>query len=449
MRILSKFIILFSFTFALSAHAAAPVIVSADGVSNLTLTSTTGGSATIYGGFAGLSTACPNDSSGNLCNNCSAAANACADTPLCACNESRAFLTQKVTIHLTSDVAGQAILGKSDGSTLTSIQKNLGNDGTAVEFFWGDMCTAIMGGTCDGGALTTNPATFRIYLDKDRQTDIDSGEEFVEVSVKVINPGTTDWNFYGDVKTEGIGGFTPYPGDKKIYVEDVASNTGFPSLSYGSEVKKVRVYMSSAGKGSPIPHSILTPANLTVEEDGAELSDSVVDGLENNVRYAFRVALVDEANNVVQFFPSATTATANGCDSSPPAANCPWAATPDQVLGLLSEDFNCFIASAAYGTSIEPKLDVFRKFRFKILLQRPWGRKFVEQYYHYGPYAARYIHDKPILRGIARGFLWPLYGFSLMSLSYGLPVAVATSLILMISLLALAYFGMRSFKRRA
>src|SRR6185312_4948338 len=109
---------------------------------------------------------------------------------------------------------------------------------------------------------------------------------------------------------------------------------------------------------------------------------------------------------------------------------CKFSTVPDQVLGLLTKDFNCFIATAAYGSQMEPKIKTFRDFRYQILLQHDWGIWFVKKYYAYGPYGARFIADKPFVRALVRGVLWPLYGFSLLSLRYGLVESLLFSLIL-------------------
>ncbi len=430
------------FVFSNLALAAAPIVTGVDGVSNVTLT----GTPTIYGGFAGDATAC--GFSDKPFSNCCSAVLTCADDPLCACNENRAFDNRTITFTLQTDAAGEAIVTKTDNSIL-SIVDNDGNDGKTLQTTWGQICGALLGNASCEGALTATTATFRIYLDKDRDGVIDSGEEYVEVAVKILKPTAATYDVYGSPTSEGIGGFTPYPGDEKIYIEDPATDTNFPNLGYSSEAKKVRVFMSAAGSDSANPENSLEPEDLIIDEDGAELDDSTVDGLENGTRYFFRIALKDEAENIVQFFPSKAAADAEGCNTVPIPDGCDWAATPDQVLGLLTEDFNCFVATAAYGTSLGPTLDTFREFRFKVLLQRTWGRYFVSKYYKYGPYAARFIHDKPALRAIARAALWPAYGFSLFALRAGFWPALATSLILLSLLLALPIYGMRRLRARA
>jgi len=68
------------------------------------------------------------------------------------------------------------------------------------------------------------------------------------------------------------------------------------------------------------------------------------------------------------------------------------------------EDSTCFIATAAYGTSLEPDLDVLRDFRDSHLKGNVVGSRFVDGYYKVGPAAADFIEDRPLLRWYVRDF---------------------------------------------
>lgn len=68
----------------------------------------------------------------------------------------------------------------------------------------------------------------------------------------------------------------------------------------------------------------------------------------------------------------------------------------------------CFIATAAYGSYLDPHVWVLRQFRDQVLLQHNWGRAFVGYYYHHSPPAAAFIARHDSLRWLTRCLLTPI-----------------------------------------
>ncbi|MEK6528560.1 MAG: S8 family serine peptidase [Nitrospirota bacterium] len=72
---------------------------------------------------------------------------------------------------------------------------------------------------------------------------------------------------------------------------------------------------------------------------------------------------------------------------------------------------NCFIATAAYGSSMHPYVEKLREFRDRHLLTNYLGKNFVETYYKYSPPIADVIKDSEFLKVAARIVLTPVVIF--------------------------------------
>jgi len=82
---------------------------------------------------------------------------------------------------------------------------------------------------------------------------------------------------------------------------------------------------------------------------------------------------------------------------------------PITGVSSVSGGGGCFIATAAYGSYQEKHVWILRQFRDKFLLTNTPGKAFVRWYYRHSPKYASLIAQHPVLRGITRVLLTPLY----------------------------------------
>jgi uncharacterized repeat protein (TIGR01451 family) len=68
----------------------------------------------------------------------------------------------------------------------------------------------------------------------------------------------------------------------------------------------------------------------------------------------------------------------------------------------------CFIATAAYGSPLEPHVQALRQFRDRYLARTAPGRAFIQFYYRHSPSLAAVVAAHPTLRFAARTVLTPL-----------------------------------------
>jgi hypothetical protein len=83
--------------------------------------------------------------------------------------------------------------------------------------------------------------------------------------------------------------------------------------------------------------------------------------------------------------------------------------TPVSTPGDESAVFaSCFIATAAFGSALDPHVQVLKDFRDRVLAPTSIGRAFIELYYAWSPPAAAFIAQHEGLRTAVRWALTPI-----------------------------------------
>jgi len=117
---------------------------------------------------------------------------------------------------------------------------------------------------------------------------------------------------------------------------------------------------------------------------------------------------------------------------------------PYAVLGEGAGSGGCFIATAAYGSYLDPHVKTLRQFRDDYLLTNIAGRHFVELYYRYSPPAASWLAGQPGLKGAVRVLLLPLVALAWLLLNAG----TGAGLLILGLIGILMTFGLRRGYRR-
>lgn len=94
----------------------------------------------------------------------------------------------------------------------------------------------------------------------------------------------------------------------------------------------------------------------------------------------------------------------------------------------------CFIATAAFGTPLDPYVVVLKEFRDRYLLSNDLGRVFVDRYYTYSPSIAAFISKHEAAKAVVRVLLLPLIGLAYLLINgYGLLVAAGLGSLLLVA----------------
>jgi len=107
----------------------------------------------------------------------------------------------------------------------------------------------------------------------------------------------------------------------------------------------------------------------------------------------------------------------------------------NQAVTDSSGSSGCFIATAAFGSPMQPYVKILREFRNQILLNNSIGKSLVNLYYKYSPPMADCISRHDNLRAMIRIFLLPVVGMSWMALRFG-PVSTLGLLFLLFALMS-------------
>ncbi len=419
-----------------SAHAEIKIInISGESFKKNFIPSGDNSTLQIFGGFAGDEADCDRKDNVATCNNCPTGG-----TTFKVCNRQRAYVTLKLQVTFTSTSiapAGPAsrfipkiepvITGTGSIATMdydkTPSEVTTANQQATIGVTWRELCENVE----DPDILDADKATCNIQITQGFRIGFDSatdgltegsGDDSTTISINFSSPSNDFANVVTDpaaCTTGGICNFTLAPGDEKAIIGNTGTITAPGS---NAQPSNVLLYCDETTDFTQVTQN--TPTAVIPVVSGG-IIENKLSGFKNGVTYSCHAAVQDEAGNIGLFFKAGAT----GCPTGTPANICRQV-TPDSVIGLFSEDTNCFIATAAYGSPFESQVKLLREFRNKYLLTNTVGRTFVRFYYAVSPPIARWIALDPHRKQVTRAALTPVvWGVSVfMNWSWILGVAV-------------------------
>jgi len=384
--------------------------------------SITSGTATVYAGRAEDSTngnTCTASSTAETCNNCLVMGY--------VCNPKFVPISSYLTLTILSDETGSITVKNSSSATVTHTGATTATDGQSftIYLYWTDICSGIgVTAACN----TTGNGDLTIGVNSAASTAT------LTAYVRTVATTATDADNTCATSSQGLCNFSLFPGDEKIYAGFDASS-GFPTSTDTTSIVSARLFYVA----SPIYDdcTVATVSTLFSHGESRDVSintdsfDETIYGFNNDVTYCFRMANIDQANNILRYTPVAVDTDIKKV-------------IPSEVVGLLTAEQNCFIATAAYGSSFDSHVETLRKFRDAFLIPTQLGRRFVKWYYNMSPPWAAKLRQHEVVRSIVRMLLWPLWLVAHLLLTFG-PWLV---LLLFMSTFSGLYFVKKKFFAR-
>lgn len=434
----------------------AQATVTITGISGVTRYEITTNGIVVYGGYIQTSNNTCNSSS-DLCDSCTGGG-----ATFEACNYSGINPNLVVTISGHTDALGTntATVLKPLSSTAGAVSGVVGTpvvpagDGSfSVTTTWGELCGAA---NASNLCTTDFKATFAFGVGTSttetptEKIDITFIMSHVDASLATDNFHTPcEYGVTDGTSGDGFCEVTMYRGDAKVFAENLTLAASSVTAGVTSEVKFSGLsffYSETALDGSGDVATLAAIRNnmptITIEYDNTRVPpevDARLTGLDNGKRYCFLMANRDVTGNMFKATPVHTAPYPTHSNASPADLFC---ASPSEVIGLL-DDKKCFIATAAFGSPMEPSVQVLREFRDRYLKTNAVGRAFVDWYYEISPPIAKWIAARPEARFVVRAALVPALAFAQLSLSWGLGLA----LLAIVSFFALAGWFLRSRMR--
>ncbi len=417
----------------------------------------TGTPIVIYAGTAG-------DASQYIENGDGTVDNCISRNVLRACNQRRILSKNDLEIQFRSTShRGEAVIADEDGVPIRndSTRNFSTNERAIVTVTWHDICNAMDPSQrfCQTYSNNQNQKfdetkTFYIGINAENEenpndNELDTNDDRLQIQIKVQSTMEDVVNRCPDPDTEsqfaggnGVCDFTIFPGDGKVYLQNIQVHNDFPNSTNGIQFENVLLFLEPTQNGSCANASSIT--NSSPFSKQAIETDNETHNIRNNsfekfiynnnneylirndTEYVFKVAVEDQAGNIGLFTHDDLCKDGDIRNSH--------IQTPSLVYGALPKDLKCFIATATYGSVFEKHVTLLRLFRDKILNQTQWGQQFIQFYYKTSPPLAQLIRNSEILKTLFKLLLTPILIFAWLSLKIGIAQATCCLLLFFLTL---------------
>lgn len=277
------------------------------------------------------------------------------------------------------------------------------------------------------GTYETFNLTVTADITEDNDVTTGTPETYVHTYVKAStapqNAPITDPMIVGAAVNIGNAGVNLPPGGligeiiDKVFVAVIEANpgeAGIGSVITGSEI--VEIVMTDVD-GETVSNTNLQRFEITLAFDPANVPEGALEAgqmviyqansMSAMVNRSFtavpasQIILADYVNGKVTFWVDHLSAFGIGAPASS-------GSSVTAAAGSGGGGGGCFIATAAYGSRLEPHVQILRQFRDVYLLPSRAGQWFVENYYRYSPSVADVIAEHDTLRALVRLVLAPV-----------------------------------------
>lgn len=350
-----------------------------------------------------------------------------------ACNFRTICNTTELNITLKSDShSGTIKIVDSDDQVFFSQTGYTSGSSAPIRVRWSEICRAVTGNS-DCGSSTALVGSKNLYIGIDDNGD-DKLEDSIQVKFGIYGISNASGESIEDSEY-GVSDYELFPGDEKAYIKRLDIVNENLNITGAAEIIRLRGFFiqGTCAQAATILPSSPNYVEVDLHSTDKKIIDRRVTGLANGIPFTFMFGLEDKAGNIGYY----KNLIAN-CDVEQEEV------TPQEVYGLLSENQNCFITTAAFGSPLNAKVQTFRNFRDQVLLQFSLGQKLIDFYYEKSPPIAKVIADSETLRTLTRVVLWPAWAFAALTMKIGIvPVLLILSLIAALSVALVTRFRVK------